>query len=183
MPGSYKRQRQERLIAVLDIRLLSRVRDGSFNAELGTALLRFSIELPPLRNRPEDIPDVADALVENIGASVGRKIRLSGAAREFVSTRRWPGNARQLKQLLERAIAFSRGRQIRRQVVEELFSELEQTLASIREQHAIRERAAVLRAIEQTGGNISHTAEILGRSRSAIYRLIRKHGIALTRSG
>ncbi|MEE8164252.1 MAG: sigma 54-interacting transcriptional regulator, partial [Myxococcota bacterium] len=176
-------RRGVRFLASTSDHLLSRVRDGSFNADLGTALLRFSIELPPLRDRPEDIPDVADSLVEKIGASVGRKIRLSGAAREFISTRRWPGNARQLQQLLERAIAFSRGRQIRRQVVEEVFAELEQTLASIREQHSIRERAAVLRAIEQTGGNISHAAEILGRSRSAVYRLIRKHGIALTRSG
>ena len=171
-----------RLLASTSDHLLSRVRDGSFNADLGAALLRFSIVLPPLRERPEDIPDVADSLVEKIGASVGRKIRLSGAAREFLSTQRWPGNVRQLQQLLERAIAFSRGRQIRRRVVEEVFAELEQTLASIREEHAIRERDAVLRAIEQTGGNISHTAELLGRSRSAVYRLIRKHGIALTRS-
>ncbi len=175
-------RRGVRLLASTSDHLLSRVRDGSFNADLGTALLRFSIELAPLRDHPEDIPDVADSLVEKIGAAVGRKIRLSGAAREFISTRRWPGNASEMRQLLERAIAFSRGRQVRRKIVEEVFAELEQTLASIREQHSIRERAAVLRAIEQTGGNISHAAEVLGRSRSAVYRLIRKHGIALTRS-
>ncbi len=147
--------------------------------ELRGALLRFAIELPPLRAIAEDIPLIADALVAQIGAKVGRKIRLSGSAREFLGVQPWPGNTKQLERILERATAFSRGRQIRRDVVKEILAELEDSLASIREQHRALERKALVRAIQETGGNITKTAEILGRSRSAVYRLIEKHGIAL----
>jgi two-component system nitrogen regulation response regulator NtrX len=151
--------------------------DGNVYQELRGALLRFTIELPPLRVIADDVPEIADALVKRIGASLGRRIRLSASAREFLATQRWPGNARQLERLLERAIGFSRGRQVRREVVKDVLSDLEASLASIREQHGALERGALLRALQATGGNVTHTAEILGKSRSAVYRLIEKHGI------
>jgi DNA-binding NtrC family response regulator len=157
--------------------LSSPIHGGDVYQELRGALLRFAVELPPLRVVREDIPEIAGALVRKISASVGRKTRLSVAARELLATQRWPGNARELERVLERAIAFSRGRQIRRQVVKEILAELEESLASIREQHSALERDALLRAIQETGGNVTQTAERLGKSRSAIYRLIEKHGI------
>jgi DNA-binding NtrC family response regulator len=166
-----------RVLASTTEHLLSRLRDGSYDAQLGTLLLRFAIDLPPLRDRAEDVCDIADALTEKIGRAVGRRIRLSSAARELIAARRWPGNLRQLERLLERAVAFSRGRQIRRRVIEDLCADEERTLLAIREQHAYRERDALLRAIEATGGNISRAAERLGRSRGAVYRLLAKHGI------
>jgi two-component system NtrC family response regulator len=150
-----------RVLASTTEHLLSRLRDGSYDAQLGTLLLRFAIDLPPLRDRAEDVCDIADA----------------SAARELIAARRWPGNLRQLERLLERAVAFSRGRQIRRRVIEDLCADEERTLLAIREQHAYRERDALLRAIEATGGNISRAAERLGRSRGAVYRLLAKHGI------
>ncbi len=148
--------------------------------ELRSALLRFAIELPPLRTISEDIPAIADALVERIGANVGRSTRLSPSAREYLRGQPWPGNVAQLERVLERAIAFSRGRQIRRDVVKEVLGELEDSLESIREQHRAHERIELIRAIQETGGNITRTAEILGRSRSAVYRLIDKHGVAMS---
>jgi DNA-binding NtrC family response regulator len=149
--------------------------------ELRSVLLRFSVEIPPLRTIAEDVPAIADALVGRIGESVGRRIRLSPSASEFLAAQRWPGNVRQLEQVLQRSVAFSRGRQIRREVVRDILSELEESVASIREQRSAIERDALLRAIQGTGGNVTHAAEILGKSRSAIYRLIEKHGIALTK--
>jgi DNA-binding NtrC family response regulator len=154
---------------------------GDVSPKLRGLLLRFSIELPPLGERPEDLPEIADVLVERIGASVGRRIRLSPSACEFLKRQRWPGNIRQLEQLLERATAFSRGRQIPRKVVRELMGELEGSLTSIREQHNAVERDALLRALQEAGGNVTHAAELLGRSRSAVYRLLEKHGIPLAR--
>lgn len=170
-----------RIFASTSESLLARVREERFDQTLGTILLRFSIELPPLRNIEEDLPVIANALTEALGTSIGRRIRLSASARDCLVAQRWPGNVRQLRQILERAIAFSRGRQIRREIIEELVAEQEENLASIRERYVVREREALLRAIEETGGNISQTAELLGRSRSAVYRLIEKHGIALAR--
>ena len=65
-------------------------------------------------------------------------------------------------------------------MVKEVLGELEDSLASIREQHRAHERIELIRAIQETGGNITRTAEILGRSRSAVYRLIEKHGVAMS---
>ena len=170
-----------RILASTSDPLTSRVHEEETYQDLRGALLRFALELPPLRALRQDIPDIANALTDRIGAAVGRKIRLSAAARNFLATQRWPGNVRQLEQLLERAIAFSRGRQIRRQLVKELLAEVEDSLASIREQRTALERDALLQAIQQTGGNVTHAAEILGKSRASVYRLMEKHGLALSR--
>ena len=86
-------------------------------------------------------------------------------------------------QVLERAISFSRGHQIRRDVVAEVCADLEESLDGIRARGAARERDELLRALQKTGGNITRTAEELSRSRPAVYRLIEKHGIPLRRSG
>jgi DNA-binding NtrC family response regulator len=170
-----------RILAASGENLLARVRDGSFDADLGSRLLRFSVQLPPLRERVEDIPEIADRLVEAIGSRVGRRIALSPSAREFVATREWSGNVAQLERLLERAVTFTRGRQVRRQTVEELYADERRTVADIRRLHTAEERERLIRALEETGGNISRVAELLERSRGAVYRLIEKHGIALRR--
>jgi DNA-binding NtrC family response regulator len=170
-----------RILASSGDNLLARVRDGSFDADLGSRLLRFSVRLPPLRERVEDVTEIADRLVGAIGAKLGRRIALSPSAREFVATREWSGNVAQLERLLERAVTFTRGRQIRRQTIEELQADERRTVADIRRIHTAEERERLIRALEETGGNISQAAERLGRSRGAVYRLIQKHGIALRR--
>ena len=88
--------------------------DEAFASGVGRILLRFAIELPPLREISDDIPAIAEDLMQRIGAAVGRSIRLSPAAVRYLREQRWPGNGRQLERVLERAISFSRGRQVRR---------------------------------------------------------------------
>ena len=155
--------------------------DEAFAKGVGRVLLRFALELPPLRARGEDVPAVAASLVERIGRSVGRQIRLSPAASSYLAAQRWPGNVAQLERVLERAVTYSRGKQIRRETVADVFDELCESLDSIRERGALRERQELLHALEQSGGNISRAAERLGRSRAAVYRLIDKHGIPQSR--
>ena len=99
-----------------------------FSHGIGRSLLRFAIELPPLREVLEDVPEIAAVQVARIGASVGRRIRLSPAAARFLAKQRWPGNVAQLVQVLERTISFSRGRQIRRDVLAEVCADLEESL-------------------------------------------------------
>lgn len=144
-------------------------------------MLRYAIELPPLRTISEDIAAIADSLVVRSCERVGRRVRLSPAARDFLVKQNFPGNAVQLEQLLERCVAFTRGRQIRRETVQDVLAELEESLDSIREHHSILEREALMRTIRETGGNITRTAESLGKSRGAVYRLIDKHNIPLRR--
>jgi DNA-binding NtrC family response regulator len=171
-----------RILASTSDDLSVRASEGAFDPHLARILMRFRIELPPLRDRLEDLPSIAEALVGRIGQSLGRtRIALSAEAIEFLKTQRWPGNVAQLRELLEKAIAFSRSRIIRRGTLEEVLGDLEESLATIRKRHSTRERDELFKTMRQTGGNISKTAEILGKSRSAVYRLIEKHGIRLTR--
>lgn len=162
--------------SILDLSL-----DEAFASSLGKTLLRFAIELPPLREIPEDIPAIAEALMDRTGSAVGRAIRLSPAAVTFLCEQRWPGNAGQLERVLERSISFSRGRQVRRDVVADVLADLEESLDGIRARERVRERNELLRILQETGGNITRAAEEFGRSRAAVYRLIEKHGIPLRR--
>ena len=155
--------------------------DDGFGRDLRRTLLRFAIELPPLREIPQDIPAIAEMLMERTGCAVGRSIRLSPAALAFLCEQRWPGNAGQLERVLERSISFSRGRQVRRDVVADVLADLEESLDGIRAREQVRERSELLRILQQTGGNVTRAADELGRSRAAIYRLIEKHGIPLRR--
>jgi DNA-binding NtrC family response regulator len=159
--------------------LLAAARLGRFDAELARLFQRFVIELPTLRERPEDVPAIADALVTRIGHDMGRRVRLSPAAKMALSAHRWPGNCSELAHVLERCVAFSRRHTVRLQLVEEVLSEQAPTLAEIRDHNLLRERESLLEAIESAGGNISLAARNLGRSRATLYRLIEKHGIAL----
>lgn len=170
-----------RMLASTGALVAHRLREDGDYDELRNDLVRFTIELPPLRALAEDLPDIADGMVARLGARIGRKTRLSPAAREFLAAQRWPGNYRQMEEVLERAIAFTRGRQISRQLLKELLAEMEGSLSRIREQRDALERDALLRALQRTRGNVTHAAESLGKSRAAVYRLIAKHGIALGR--
>jgi DNA-binding NtrC family response regulator len=174
----------QRVFASTSTPLASLVRSGDFHPVLGNALLRFHVELPPLRERTEDIPEIAKALLQRIGTSVGRsRIQLSPAALKHLETCPFPENIRQLERLLERAAAYSVGRVIRRQTLQDLIVDLEDSVETMRQEKQLLEREKLLRTLQDTGGNITHTAEALKKSRAAIYRLMTKHNIPLTRGG
>ncbi len=171
-----------RVLASASTRLAARIDQGRFDRRLGQVLLRFHIRVPALRERAEDIAPLADALVERFGGELGRRrLRLSAPARRLLASHHWPGNVRQLEQVLERAVAFSKGREIRQEVVADLLAEVEESIASIRDEHSAEQREILLRTLRETGGNVTRTAERLGKSRPAVYRLIERYGIPLER--
>ena len=141
------------------------------------SMRRYSLSLPSVRGTSEDFVDIAHALVARAGERIGRRVKLSPAAVRFLTTQSFPGNMAQLEDVITRCIAFTRGRIIRREVVEDVITEQEESLETIRKRRADQERAELLQAIRETGGNISRTAKQLGRSRAAVYRLIEKHKV------
>jgi DNA-binding NtrC family response regulator len=174
--------RRVRVFATASESLTEATRLAGFDPELARIFERFSIELPPLRDRLEDVPAIADALAARIGRDIGRRVKLSYAAKQALAERRWPGNCSELARVVERCVAFSRHHTVRLQLVEEVLAEQEPTLAEIREHSRLRERESLLAAIQSAGGNISLAARTLGRSRGSLYRLIEKHGIPLAGS-
>lgn len=171
-----------RIFASTSVDLSSLVRNGAFDPRLGHSLLRFEVKMPPLRDRATDVPLIAKALLQKIGAAVGRtRIQLSPAALKYLETCRFSGNLRQVERLLERAVAYSHGRVVRRQTLQELMADFEKSIASMREERQLIERESLIRALREAGGNITHAAEILGKSRPAVYRLIDKFDIPFSR--
>ena len=166
-----------RLVASSSVRLDQQ--DG-FGRELARRLLRFKIEVPALRERQEDIGALAESMVNSAAVELGRvRPRITRAAVALLTDQPWIENLIDLRRVLEQAVAFSSDSSIRKDFISGILQESSESVVRIRNQHLSRERAELLAAIRSTGGNISRTAEMLGRSRSSVYRLMSKHRISV----
>jgi two-component system response regulator GlrR len=173
---------QLRVLASVSRPLALALDQRRIDPELARWFLRFQISLPPLRQRPEDIPILARALVERIGQSLGRPgVRLAPEVTRRLREEHWPGNVRELAGILEKLIAFSPSKEIRLGDLVEILAEVKESVASIRERQGAIERQTLIETLRATGGNVSRAAERLGRSRAAVYRLAEKHGLPLRR--
>jgi len=157
-----------------------RAKTPDFDAELERLLLRFAIRVPPLRERAADLPVLVADLCARIGRSVGREgVRFSTRAVELLARGHWPGNLRELEDVIGRAIVFSPRPVIDRALVLDVIAERGESVGAMRADHAVRERERLVEQLRASGGNVTRTADALGKSRSAVYRLIEAHGIPL----
>jgi transcriptional regulator with GAF, ATPase, and Fis domain len=102
-----------RLIAATHHNLAAMVREGRFHSELYFRIQTVPLHVPALRERPQDIPLLATALVEELVKDLGRgAVELTECALEALQSYRWPGNLRELRNVLEGALLRSRGSQI-----------------------------------------------------------------------
>ena len=165
-----------RLISATNQPLQRLVADGIFRDDLLYRINTIDIELPPLRERLDDLP----ALVAHFTDLYARKYRLpakkiSASGLSALGAHHWPGNVRELSHTLERALILSE-----QEVLDE--SDFQLTPAAKAPAPTSlhleeNEHRMVTQALEQAGGNISHAAEKLGITRSALYRRIEKFGL------
>lgn len=163
------------------------VKQGVFREDLLYRLKTLVIEVPPLRERREDIALLADLFLSRYGSGShvhGFTLR----AMELLEKYHWPGNVRELEHVIERAVTLARGpiiteadlpKEVREgpsgdAAVEE---EPDNSLAVARRKAAVISREQVMTALTQCAGNKVHTAEVLGISRWTLNRLLHKHGI------
>ncbi|MCL5038733.1 MAG: sigma-54 dependent transcriptional regulator [Firmicutes bacterium] len=155
-----------RILAATNRDLKEQVRRGEFRLDLFYRLATIRLSLPPLRERREDIPLLIEYFLDRLGG--GEKKILSSAAREALLSYDFPGNVRELRSMLERAVLMSRGRIIEK---EELLgrqspSEVRRPAMSLEE----LERTYINEILTSTGGNKSQAAKILGISLRNLYR-------------
>jgi PAS domain S-box-containing protein len=99
-----------RVIAATNRDLQQAVRDGKFREDLFYRLNVFPIHLPPLRDRPDDIPLLVQFLIDRFGARIGKRVeRMNPQSLQRLMAYRWPGNVRELENLVERAVILANG--------------------------------------------------------------------------
>jgi chemotaxis protein methyltransferase CheR len=167
-----------RVIAATNRYLEQEVREGRFREDLWYRLNIFPITVPPLRERSEDIPLLVEYFVDKISKRMGSAIKsIPTTVMDALQDYHWPGNIRELENVLERAVINSSGTKLR--LVDELkkptkdFRTADRTLADV-------ERDYIVRVLEQTNWKVSgknSAAEILGLDRSTLRARLRKLGI------
>jgi len=177
--GTKPIQLEARIIAATKAPLAGRVEEGRFRADLFYRLNVVPIEIPPLRERMEDVPLLVEHFVRL--HSGGKPYRVSEAALRALATYHWPGNVRELENAIKRAIALSGGEE--ELSAAHLLPEAPQGTATatsgggLREALAVAEKAFIAAALEKTGGNRTKTAERLGISRKSLWEKIGRHGL------
>ncbi|HJZ96475.1 MAG TPA: sigma-54 dependent transcriptional regulator [Candidatus Solibacter sp.] len=164
-----------RCIAATNRNLETLVKAGSFRPDLYYRLHVFSIDLPPLRDRREDIPLLANHFLNKFCMSTSRVTpAVSTEAMEVLLQHDWPGNVRELENAVERALVVGRGNEVRPSDFSFQFQGDEmqagRTLDDI-------ERAHIERILRETQHNLSRAARILDIDRTTLYNKLRRYGL------
>ena len=182
--SSLRRTVDVRVVAATNRNLAEKVERGEFREDLLYRINLIAVHLPPLRERRDDIPVLAASFLQTVGAVYRREgLAMSAAAVRWLQGLPWPGNVRQLRQWIERAVLVTSKRTLE---VDDFVatSEMERpdthedplpTVGSMTLDEI--EKAMIEKSLRHHGGNISRVAESLGLSRAALYRRLEKYGI------
>jgi DNA-binding NtrC family response regulator len=177
------RQVDVRLMAATHRDLDRLVQEGRLREDLYYRIRGIPLAVPPLRERGGDVTALARRLVDRIGIEVGRPgVRLSPDAEAALAAHSWPGNIRELRNVLEHAVLLSA-----RDLLDasDLYDSLTPRPSQAQDHRmtlAQAEKRHVERVLQAEGGVVPRAAEVLGISRTALYERIRKHGISVPRS-
>jgi DNA-binding NtrC family response regulator len=163
-----------RCIAATNKDLDKLIEEGKFRPDLFYRLNVFRIELPPLRDRREDIPPLVDHFVRKFSLAMSKRIaRVSPEAMNQLQQQPWLGNVRELENAVERAMVVGQEPELR----ERDFIFKPQTVSNGSSKTLEdMERAHILRVVEECGGNQSHAAVILDIDRVTLYHKLKKYG-------
>ncbi|CAN5525565.1 sigma-54-dependent Fis family transcriptional regulator [soil metagenome] len=164
-----------RIIAATNRNLLKDVAAGTFREDLFYRLETLTIQVPPLREHPEDIPLLVEHFLEQSRDNKGGKVKLDADVLPKLKAFSWPGNVRQLRTAIERAIAFADGNVLRADDFILERPELTLLFTDLHLEHIIE--AAIRQALVRTGGNQVQAANLLGIARDTLINRMKKHGI------
>jgi len=182
--SSHRREVDVRVVSATNRSLTEMVARGEFREDLLYRINLIAIHLPALRERPDDIPILANHFLQTVAQIYRReRISLGGGAQRWLQTQPWPGNVRQLRQSIERAVLVST-RDILE--VDDFRDSTVETAEAADPLPAVGsmtmdeiERAMIVKSLKHHGGHVSRVAESLGLSRAALYRRFEKYGITV----
>ncbi|MBI3654289.1 MAG: sigma-54-dependent Fis family transcriptional regulator [Acidobacteria bacterium] len=184
--GTKKVEVDVRVVAATNRDLMQDVQEGKFRADLLYRINNFTIKLPPLRDRPEDIGPLAENFLAR--AAGGKYARFTEEAMDILASHDWPGNVRELRNVIERALILCSGDLIK---AEDLPIEMRKNnsplyLASnlnIPSANSLDDikKNQIMTVLEETGWHQGKACEILGISPSTLYRQLKSYGLTRTR--
>lgn len=176
--GSREIKVDVRVVAATNKDVASSVRAGRFRVDLYHRINGFTVELPPLRERPQDIPILAEHFLRLAQADRTPSVRSihPDAAKALIDWH-WPGNVRELRNCIERACYLASDACIRAQDLRLATASSVEVSAVGEPSLADLERKRITEVLEKAGGNISLAAKMLGVSRPTVYRKMAEYGI------
>jgi DNA-binding NtrC family response regulator len=179
-----------RVIAATNRDLAAMVKQGTFREDLYYRISVIPIELPPLREKREDIPDLVEHFVQKFCTQTGRSLSVSEKAMEMLERYSWPGNVRELEHTIERAVALERTERIQPEALPQAVTnynparsasssafDLPEEGLNLTAHLEHLEKSYILEALRRTGGNQTRAAEILHLSVRSLRHLLDKHGV------
>lgn len=178
-----------RIVASTNQDLRRKIEERRFREDLFYRLNVISLHMPPLRERPEDIPPLAAHFLKKWCQDLGKPAkRLATEAMDRLLKQTWPGNVRQLENLIRRAVILSRGTDIQPDEIEWESNNEAECLVADQVKHLPYKDAKrlvlerfhleyVSSALLRNGGNVTHAAKELGMERQALQQIMRRYGI------
>jgi two-component system nitrogen regulation response regulator NtrX len=172
-----------RVVAATNKNLEEEIERGNFREDLFYRLNVIPFFVPPLRDRREDIPQLAEHFLAEFTTAYGRKPKeLTPEAFRVLTEYHWPGNVRELKNLIERIVILNPqirvdARHIPLSAPRRQHDRPLDRFGSLQEVREAAEREYILKKLDETNGNITRTAELLGLERSNLYRKMKTLGI------
>ncbi|MFC1580495.1 sigma-54-dependent transcriptional regulator [Thermodesulfobacteriota bacterium] len=193
--ASRTRKTNVRIIAATNQDLKAMVDKGGFREDLFYRLNVFPILLPPLRKRKDDIPRLAYHFLRHFSRKTGKRIKgFSDDALEILINNEWPGNVRQLKNIIERLVIMADSivlgsldlfeapqmeSSLKNDSIPETLEELKTVKKQLLEENYGKiEKAFLVKALRASDGNISHASQRVGMQRSNFYTLMKRHHLS-----
>ncbi|MFY0677687.1 MAG: sigma 54-interacting transcriptional regulator [Neptuniibacter sp.] len=167
-----------RVISATHRNLEQAMLDNQFREDLFYRLNVVNLHLPPLAERPEDIPPLARHFVEQAASRHNPKVKnISSSALQLLAQSAWPGNVRQLENVIEKVTALSNTPIISDAVINRALTNQEEIIPNFNEARAEFESRYLIKVLQITEGNVSQAAQIAGRNRTDFYKLLKKHNL------
>ncbi|HEX4610227.1 MAG TPA: sigma 54-interacting transcriptional regulator, partial [Urbifossiella sp.] len=178
-----------RVIAATNWNLADAVERGGFRRDLYYRLQVLSFHLPPLRHRPEDIGPLVRGMVARYGSKFGKRLfSVCPEAMRALESYPWPGNIRQLENVIQQAVLTSSGNELKLHHLSPLVHARPELTAAtpppangyggtLKQSRESTERVNIMRALEKAGQSRTRAAQILGVSRVTLYKKMKKYGL------
>ena len=165
-----------RILSATNVDIDAQIQAGRFREDLYYRLNVVSFKLPPLSERRQDIPHLANHFLRLHAGRYGKDVRaFAPECLELLMSARWPGNVRQLSNAVERLVALANETLIPAALAERAITREEETLAALDDAKREFEREYLIRLLKQTRGNVTQAAKLAQRNRSEFYSLLHRH--------